>query len=621
MDKLKYLVFIFYLLALASASIVFAQDDKLKENSYSIDLEKIVVTPSRVERGYRYSTQNVSIVSEEDIKANSITEITEVLELLPSVDILEYGSNGSSKSVHTRGASSSQVLTLLDGRPVNTPRDGVTDFNRISLSNIERVEVLRGPASSIYGANAIGGVINIITKKGNKGEKAEVVSKFGSFNTKFNSLSYGDKIKDFDYFLSYDYLASHGHRDNSDCLSNNANSNFGYQFDDESRISVSSGYYNSEVGNIGAVTSEDLDDKQETFSNYLDVTYKGKLFEGQDLLVKTFCNSDRLEFTETFEPVSRDTNHTKVYGADFQISQKFLEDYRTAFGFSFRENRLNSSISSKRAYDLKGFYFESEIDVFDMGTLKFGNRWDDYSNFGDRNSPSVSFNFWLFNAIKAHALAAKSFRAPTFNDLYWPREDWGVWGGVEGNTMLGPEKAESLEFGCSGYLFNKLKMDATFFRTNIRDMIEWTVDNSWWWRPENLNSASIKGVEFETEIALAHWLKTNFNYTYLEAEDRNTKKWLIYRPRHLYKLNFIYSPVSKLEIGLSLLYKTKRYVNADNTALLSHYAVGNISLDYKLRENTQLMFEIKNITDRAYEEQKNYPVPGRAYYGGIRMKF
>ena len=615
------LLFILLISCLAILIPIKSHASNLEPPDYGLDLERIVVTASKIEQLYKHSTQNISIITSEDLESTPVDEITEVLDLLPSVDILEYGSSGSTRSVHTRGASSTQVLTLIDGRPVNTPRDGATDFNQIPLSNIERIEVLRGPASSIYGADAIGGVINIITKTPKERMQTELFNKFGSFSTKQAYLTHGYKIKDFDYLFSYDYLASHGHRDNSGCLSNNVNTKFGLKLNKDNRITVSSGYYNSEVGTPGLASNVDLDDRQETFKKYIDFTYTGKLSEGQNLLLKLFQNFDRLEFIEAFEPIDKTTNQTKVYGLDTQISQTFFNIFRTAIGTGFQENRLNSSNSGKHTYNLKGIYFESETDFFKQGTLKFGARWDDYTNFGDRISPSASCEFWLLDTFKLHALAAKSFRAPSFNDLYWPREDWGIWGGVEGNQNLGPEEAVSYEAGLSGYLFNKFKTDITLFKTNFKDLIEWSVDESWWWRPQNVSSATIKGLEFETEFVLKEHLKANFNYTYLEAKDTNTKKWLIYRPRHLYKLKFIYSPTSKFELGLSAVYKTKRFANANNTVYLKHYCVPNLNFIYRINKNAQINFEINNIFDRSYQEERDYPMPGRAFYSGVKLGF
>ncbi|NQT46940.1 MAG: TonB-dependent receptor [Candidatus Omnitrophica bacterium] len=606
---------------LAYLAFFICTEAKAEGQDYTIDLDKVVVTASRIEQIYRDSTQNISIISEDEIGSSGITEITEVLDLLPSVDILEYGSTGSSRSVHTRGASSSQTLTLIDGRPANTPRDGVTDFNQIPLSNVERVEVLRGPASNMYGASAVGGVINIITKSGKEKMHTELLNKFGTFSTKLSSLTHGYKVGNLDYFLSYDYLASHGHRDNTDYLSHNVNTKFGYQLNEDNRLSLSTGCYDAEVGTPGLVTNEDLNDRQETYKKYIDVTYHGKMYEDQDISVKLFHNFDRLGFIETFEPLDKDTQQTKVYGTDIQISQLFFDRFRTAVGTSFQEHRLNSSTSDKHTYNLKAFHFESETDLFDKGSLKLGGRWDDYSNFGDKLSPSASMNFWLFERIKFHGLAAKSFRAPTFNDLYWPREDWGAWGGVEGNANLGPEKAISYEVGVSGYLHKCLKTDITYFKTKFRNLIEWTVDDTWWWRPENVTSVTTEGLELEAELALREHLKANMNYTYIEAKNKETHNWLIYRPEHLYKLRVIYSPTHRSDLGLSIIYKTKRFANASNTTELKHYCIANANYIYKYSDTVHFLLEAKNIFNRMYQEERSYPMPGRAYYAGIKLTF
>lgn len=587
----------------------------------SLDLEKIVVTASKIEQAYRESTQNISIVKSDELRSSGADEISEVLDLLPSVDVIEYGSVGSTRAVHSRGASSQQVLTLIDGRPLNTPRDGSTDFNQIPLSNIDRIEVLRGPASSIYGASAIGGVINIITKSGKKKMETEVYNNFGSFNTKHSYITNGYKIEDFDYMVSYDYLGSRGHRDNSDYLSNNVFTKFGYQLDKDNRVSVASGYCNTKAGAPGLVSSQDLDDRQYTYHRFTDLTYAGRLMEGQDLFVKLFENSDRLEFVETFDPLDKSTNQTHLYGLDAQISQVLFDVFRTSFGTSYQDNRLSSSGSGRHTYNAKGLYFESETDLFKQGSLRFGARWDDYSNFGDRISPSASCEFWLFNSVKLHTLAAKSFRAPTFNDLYWPREDWGMWGGVEGNPTLGPEKAISYEAGLSGYLFKAFKADVTLFKTKFDDLIEWAADNNWWWRPENVSSATLKGVEVETELLLKERFKANANYTYLEARNTATGKSLIYRPRHLYKLKCSYSPTPKLELGVNAIYKTRRFANEDNTVSLKRYCVSNLTFLYKINNTVQVDFEVKNVFNRNYQEEWGYSVPGRAFYTGMKVTF
>ncbi|MCQ9205715.1 MAG: TonB-dependent receptor [Omnitrophica bacterium] len=611
--KLKYghLNLSLFLILFLGPNMVYGQED-----SYEINLEQIIVTPSKIEQEYRDSTQNVSVVSSDDIESKGALTVSEVLDLLPSLDIVEYGSVGALKTIHVRGSTPSQVLVLVDGRPLNNPRDGVADLNEISLANIERIEVLRGPASSMYGNSAVGGVVNIITKSGTDTPQTELTTKFGSFSTKAVLFSHGYKIANFDYFISYEYLASHGHRDNSDYLSNNINTKLGYEIGDGHHISFSSGYFNGELGTPGTLSAQDLDDRQESFDKYYDLTYKGSFFEGQKHTLKLFNKTDRLEFIETFNPLDKSAHTTKLYGVDGHYSQQITEEFRTAIGYTYQNNRFNSSVSGKKKYNFKALYSDSELNLLDWLALIGGVRWDKYSNFGSQVSPSGGFNWWLWDKLKLHLIYGEAFRAPTFNDLWWPSG-----GGVAGNPNLKPEKTSSGEVGFTTYLSDNFNVDFTFFKTRYVDLIEWAPDNGDIWRPSNVNTAITQGFEIEADYLMPDKLKANFNYTYLESKDLSTKKWLRYRPRHTYKLRASFFPQPQFEAGFTTRYRTKVFTDPANTAILKHYFLMDLHFSYDVNEEMKIFFDINNLFDLHYKEQNDYSLPGRAFYGGVKLSF
>lgn len=585
----------------------------------AIDLEEIVVTASQVKSKYQSLTQNVSVVNAQDSVLEEANEISAVLDTLPAVDIIEYGSMGSTRVIHTRGVSAHQVITLIDGRSVNTPRDGVTDFNQIPLSNVKRIEFLRGPASSIYGANAIGGVINIITKEPEEKMCAVLINKWSSFRTIQSSFSQSQKKGKLDYLINYDYATSHGHRNNSDYLSHNLGTKFGYQINHDSKLILSSGYYTAETGVPGQIWQQDLDDRQETKKKYFDATYKYSFADGGDLTVKLFHNLDRLEFVESYQPLNKDAHQTEIYGVNCQVSRYFFDFLRVSLGGNLADNLLNSSTSGKHSYDFKALYLESELEFLSHGSIKTGARWDKYSNFGERISPSVSFHYWFTEYLKMHALIARAFRAPTFNDLYWPRQQWSA-GGVEGNPNLGPEKALSYEAGLEFYWRKKFRSNLTFFNTDFDNLIEWTVNNNWW-RPENISSAKIYGVEWEGEYTLLSNLKLDLSYMYLKAQNEDLEKELIYRPRHLYKLRAMYNPFKKWEFGLTGIYKSARFVDKNNTQSLEYHFSFNADAIFKISEAAHVFAEVKNLLDCDYQEEQGYPMPGRAYSLGVKITF
>lgn len=610
-----------FILMLFCGVLPCSAEDERKLSS-SVDLGGVVVTPSRVGQSYRDTTQNVSVVDADTIQSAGMQDTAEALETLPSVNILDYGGIGSFKGIQLRGSASNQALILIDGRPVNVSRDGLADFSQIPLGNIERIEVLRGPASSMYGSNAVGGVVNVITKAGVDTMQTQLQSTAGSFSTFQQTLTHGYRTKGFDYFLTYENASSRGFRDNSGYLSNAGSVKLGYQLGKDQRIGVSSGYLYSRIGSPGLITNVDLDDRQDTVKQYLDLTYQGKAGDSNDVIWKYYRNSDRLEFIESFHPMDKTTHVTALNGTDAQVSHFFTDWLRAAVGGSFQQHQLDSTASAKHEYSVKAFYTDAEITFFDKSTFKTGLRWDDYSNCGDRLSPSASINYWLLEKVKLHALAARSFRAPTFNDLFWPREDWGVWGGVEGNPHLGPEKAVSYEAGVTNYLMDDtLTVDVTLFKTQYTDLIEWVADTAWWWRPQNISAATTQGLECAVEYTVNDQLKANVNYTYLESENRSTHKWLIYRPRHVYKAQLMYKPCKRVDMGIEGVHKTKRYADEANTVMLKHFTVMNMNAAYHFSDTLQLLLQIKNVFDRQYQEEKDYSLPGRAFYGGFKLTF
>ena len=596
------------------------QAEESKSSRPMFDLKKIIVTPSKFMQYYRNSSVNISVVDEEEIGNSGAIEVSQLIENLPSVKVVNYGFFGSTKSVHMRGASNSQIITLVNGRPINTPRDGVADHNQIPLNNIERIEVVKGPASSIYGANAIGGVINIITKSGKEKMFTELDMKSGSHFTGTLDFAHGWKIGDWDYFISSSYIESDGHRNNSDYQQHNHFLKLGYDVNEDNRITLETGYAASELGTPHKITNEDLDDREEQWKDYLDLTWEGSCWEGSKVLLKVYQNLDRLEFINSLSPVhDKDTHQTKVYGADLQLSQMWFDIFRTSIGISGQENKLNSSTTSKHKYNFKAVYAETEFDLFDDLVLKGGVRLDDYSNFGNKTSPSASFSWWLLDKIKTHGLIAKSFRTPTFNDLYFPRQDWGYI--VEGNPNLKPERATSKEIGIGMFLFGAIETDVTYFHNKFEDLIHWSQDSAGDWSPSNVNRALTKGVETSLNYQFNKDLKLNFNYTRLSATDTTTNKWLEYRPRHQYKGALNYKFNDKLNCYLSGRYLTKRYTNEPNSAFLKGYFTANTNISYKVTKFADLTLTVNNIFDRDYQEEEGYPMPGTSFLLGTRLRF
>jgi outer membrane cobalamin receptor len=612
-------IFLLVVLLLSNYPAARAEEDA-EDTRRILDIGTIVITPCTVGEQYGESPQNVSVVEGEDIQSSGVTSTAEILENIPSVNILDYGADGARKTIYTRGLSESQVLVLVDGIPMHTPRDGIADLNKIDPANIEKIEVLRGPASSIYGAGAMGGVINIITKDGRNSSKTSIKSKYGLYDTRGIDFSHGKNLGLWDYYFSHDTYKTNGHRPNSDYEYHNTKLKLGYTPYKDNRLTFGYGYYQSQLGVPGADSRPDPDDRQESWRQDINLTWKAKAGEDSDILFKAYHNIDRLEFIENLACDDVDAHHSKVYGVDLQYAYKILEKLRVIAGYNRQDFGLNSSTSAKHKSFLNAGYFEGELNPLERLNLYFGARYDNYSNFGDRISPSGRFSWWLNDNFKLHGLYGRSFSAPTYNDLYWPTEDWGVHGGVEGNPDLGPEKAESFELGISTYFLKAIWSDVTFFRNQIEDLIIWNKDSTLWYRPENLSEALIQGVEWNSDFIIWEKLKANFNYTWLYAKDKDTKKWLVYRPQHQYKLNLDYK-YDGWSVDWAWRYVSKSFTVDTNLDSLSHYWVADTGIGRKFKDIWEVRLSVKNLFDRDYKQKQGYPMPGRQFLTSLKCEF
>jgi outer membrane cobalamin receptor len=584
-----------------------------------VELEKIVVTPSRMEETYSESGRKVDIISSQDLKNLAPKDISEVLKDVPSVNISDYGSLGAKKIISIRGSTEKQVLVLVDGRPINNPRSGDVVLDTIPLDNIERIEVLHGPASSLYGSSAMGGVVNIITKQPpRKGQKTEFMSSFGTFRTYQERLSHGARFKNFGYRLNTSYQSSEGHRDNSQFNAKDVSTKLTYE------LTLNGGFYRDKLGIPGPTTSFDVDDKQIDYKNFFDLNLGLKPWVDKDreIAIRTYQNYDRLEFNENTAgstsdvAFSKNIYTTKVRGLDLQFSQRLFKDYQLICGFNHVTNLNDSTSSAKHRYIVRAGYMENRLDLWQNLKINFGARLDDYSNFGTEISPSLNLLYRLKDNLSFHFLIARSFRAPNFNDLYWPASSSSA-----GNPNLQPEKGITGEFGIEKSFSKFLKIGLTYFRNDYNNLIQWQKGTDKIWRPQNISSAIIQGVEQKFKLEPFDNLDIDIGYTYLWAKDDETHKYLTYQPKHKANFSINYKGLAGFKIGLVGQFVDRRFDNATNTISVKRYYVLGVRLSKDIRKNVNLFFNIDNLLNKKYQSRLGYPMPGFSATGGLKLEF
>lgn len=586
------------------------------EEPLNVELERIVITPMGTEQAYGEVSRSMDVIHYKELESTYSQNISKPLGRLTSAAVIDYGSLGALKSIQLRGSTAEQVLVLVDSRPINDPRSGQAELHQIPVDTIERIEVIKGPASAVYGSSAIGGVINVITKSPSKKPKTTIESSFGTFKTFHESLSSSATIKDFGYFFNYTYDSSLGHRDNSEYRSHNWTTKLDYRVGDNNKLSFNGGYFEDRAGAPGSILFPETDDLQFNFKNYLDLAWSAQLFEEANVSVRGYQNTDRLEFISSTNPQPlKDAARSRVRGLVAQYTQEFFDFYKVIAGFDGKDNKANASTFGKHRYIIRSPFLQNEVSIGKDWNVNFGARWDDYSNFGSESTQSAGASYKINENAKLRVNYAKGFRAPTFNDLYWPFDGFS-----EGNPRLRPEKSWSWEGGFDIEYPNEFEVSATYFTNKLKDLINWAPGDDFVWRPTNVGSAKIDGIELKTVVPLAEYLKADFGYTHLYPLDIERDRSLIYRAKH------------KLDFGLTYEYKKlnvrfygqllgRRYTNVTNTRFLKQDVVCYLDASYKANNNLTTFLSIDNIFNRRYQRVLDYPMPGFAINGGARVDF
>jgi outer membrane receptor for ferrienterochelin and colicins len=588
-----------------------------------VELSKIVVTASRVDEDKAVVSRSIDVVTAEDIQESQAQDLSQALTGLTSVNISNYGGLGATKTIRMGGSTASQVLVLVDGRPVNSPRDGEAELSNIPLENIDRIELMHGPGSSLYGAGAMGGTLNIITKNPpQEKQKTSIYSSFGTFHTYVEQLTHAGRLSNFGYLLSGTYQSSRGFRDNSELSSKDVNAKLEYELNHANTLKLNSGFYKSKLGTPGKITEPDIDDKQQTLKNFQDLTWSFKPDDTTALSAKIYQNYDRLEFIENsagsaFDIANnKDIHATTVRGYDLQLSKYLSDNYQGIFGFNYVTNLNDSTTSAKHEYTVRAAYLENKFDLFqERLRLNLGARLDDYSNFGTEINPSFSGLYTLNEDVKLHGLISRSFRAPTFNDLYWPDQGW-----AKGNPGLSPEKGITQEIGIESRINEHLVSGINYYRNDYDDLINWT-EVAGVWQPSNIDSALIDGVEFMNKLKVTDRLGLNLGYTFLKAKDKDTHNYLVYQPKNKADFSLAYRDLNGFVCKFKGQFTDRRFHDAQNSVYVKRFFVFGLSASKRFKSGITYFMSIDNLLNRQYQVIKDYPMPGFSLTSAVKLEF
>jgi outer membrane cobalamin receptor len=588
-----------------------------------VELGQVVVTGTRTEVEISDSPQPISVITKEEIMNTPDRTIPEVIQRVAGVLITNNGPTGSITTANIRGSEAGQVLIMIDGRRINDAQNGLFDLSNLPLSKdeIERIEVLRGGASALYGADAMGGVVNIITKSPTKEPYTRVGASYGRFATQEYSLSHRWKPGPLGYGLFVSRGLSDGFRPNSDLQSWTLGGDLSYDLPWKGELKVSARNIQKEVGTPGTITFTDPDDRQKDNLTQLDLNYRDKIGSTVTLNFRGWQNINRQTFEQGTQgpdvgpPLLHKSYET---GGDFQATAAIGSAHLVTGGVEAIQDRVNSDSFGVQQGTRGAVYLQDEIEVVKAVTTTLGMRYDMNSLFENQLDPRAALLVRLPADARVRASVARSYRAPTFNDLFWPANAF-----VAGNPNLQPETAWSYELGGEKKFGDLAVFKVAGFYRDVKDLIRWAPDANFVWRPTNVQTAHIWGAE--TELVFSPWkgLSIPLNYSYLYPRDQSTGEPITNKPKHIVNAGVEYATSFGLKASLKGRY-VQYYVNNIST-LNRDYFVADARLGYEFTVYQKFKGEgflsLTNAFNQEYQINEGYPMPPRSLTGGASLFF
>jgi iron complex outermembrane receptor protein len=649
---------------------------------------EVVVTATRDSEEKRKVPYNVSVITEEDISRSNAQSVADVLRTVPGVTVANITANPKGSSVDIRGfgeAGSMNMLVLVDGRRVNQIDISGSDWSLIPLDQIERIEVIRGGGSVLYGDNAVGGVVNIITKKGEGKPSVQAGALGGSYGLNIQRASSQGSVGDFRYTVHARHENTAGFRDNGNYDGQDYGASVGYDIGDLIKLDVSGNYHYDKYGLPGALSYQDL----HTWADRDDTKTPDDHGWTEDYFIRLTSELDLKEWGRIITDFSyRDRNNeSELHYMDFWTGLPGVADQKTkiptfdflprwvwerdlwlfhnkliaGFDYYWSGSKVNSHDSlygdptmgflSKTA-DIErqtwALYFHDDFSILKNLIFSFGYRYEDTKNdfkgssyfftwtsFSDTQDDTmhawdVGLTYLFLENSKVYGRISKSYRYPAIDEYF------SVWTGL--NPLLEPQQGITYEVGVDHYFTDTVRSGLTFFWMELGNEIYF---NQLTFTSNNYDDTRRWGVEVFTEGKPWDWLRLWANYTYIKATFRGG----VYEgndvpgvPNHKISFGFDLTPsfaalLKGLEFNVWATYVSEQRFISDQPNVVSKlgdYLTVNAKLSYTWRSLTAFV-GVNNIFNEEYSEygvcnpltgaRNYYPSPGINFAGGLSVKF
>ena len=620
-----------------------------QEETDSGEVREVIVSATRTEMAVKDSPASVTVITRKQIEERHADNLVDVLRDIPGVYVKPTGSMAMDDNVRIRGSKSNHVLILIDGRRINGEASSTTarELERIRMDNVERVEVLKGPASALYGSDAIGGVINVITRSPGKAQ-LEVYANYrvlegdGDIGNSIGAYFQSDKRGSFAWSLAagrnYKNELSFDGKTSQYLYGEDIPVNFKGVWDvaKDQQIKLELGYLKENLDSNGLSTGMVKQVQQTRYDNKrmdYSVEYTGKK-ENWDWQLRYYGS----EYEKNYD-VYQISNGAQI-GSNYAKNRSNVLEGRATVGigeknlftggFEVGQQKLEGDriLDTEQSADRFAVYFQDEWTPSDKWLIIPAVRIEKVEEFSASVTPRVGATYFAKPDLRFKASFSTGYRTPSLAERY---NDWimATMGPIQirqvGNPDLDPEKSMAGEIGVEKDWQNHT-LKVTAYRNKVKDLIEDDMDSSnpmrWVASYKNVDNAILQGIELTTTHKISREFSLNFGYSYLDAYDDDTDERLMGRAKNQITFGGTYQPVdSRWRFSLDGNY-LHDYIYDDGTAdgLTKSFLIANAMVNYKFGKEKQgsVYVGIENLFDK--QDYKMYHF-GRTYVMGVNYKF
>ena len=610
------------------------------------DMEDILVSASLLPITSKRSANAITIIDSDQIKNRAVVSVSDLLRDVAGLAVSRSGVQGSQTQIRVRGGEANHLLVLIDGVEVNNPSQN-DEFNwgNLVASDIERIEVIRGPQSSMLGSDAMAGVVNIITRSADQPLSTNIFSEIGSFNTQNNGISIGLKDGAFDMRLGISDLQTDG-----DNISRSGSEKDGYE---NTNLNLKSGWRVSNQLNLTLAA------RQSDGINEFDADINfDSLIDDQDDLSKFLSSTKRLKADYSSLDghwqhqlsIARSTNENAEFNGNIPGTATYSNKDQQRLVSSLLWSELNHRLSflvereeekfqqrgvindygifgiydpnQKRSRDTDSMALEYRADISDKLTVAASTRYDDNSEFNTGNTSRIEAIYQINDSLRMRSAYGTAIKNPTFTERF------GFYTNFIGNPSLEPEQSSNWELGIDQqFLGGHSSVSVTLFNSELEQEIDGNFMDPVTFRYTSVNRAGLskrQGMELTTLNQLNDAVSLNFSYTYTDAvESDGNDRYVdeVRRPRHTGSLNLSWQVKDTLHINTNAQYNGSQIdVVYPANVKLADYTLINLSANYKATQNLDIYIRFDNLFDESYEEVFSYQTLGFSANVGIRYK-